>query len=278
MDASNLTEGLRECYKGKKETDLDHDSEDGSQKSAEEKTVHGENDGGEGTDLTETADAGIGTGEEDSDFEDIVADDGGIDFGKGLGDDSRSRFQVGAGDGRDEDMGMGEDGAGESEGLVKANGADEKGQGFREGDRVDGDAESHSKGESEEQGEDGAGQNSQREPEIGAECARTGDEEEKGDVHEDVAGEDEQNVERVGLLSEPPETLDEGAGSIGDPGGGAHALDGDMGPCDAELDAGGVRKEEGVGGEGSQPVGVGEGKSEGGKGRMVVVVGKAGST
>lgn len=59
-------------------------------------------------------------------------------------------------------------------------------------------------------------------------------------MHEDVAGEDEENVERVCFFREQPETLDEGAGSIGDPGGGAHALDGDVGACDAELDAGGI--------------------------------------
>jgi len=59
-------------------------------------------------------------------------------------------------------------------------------------------------------------------------------------VHEDIACEDEQDVERVCFFREQPETLDEGAGCIGDPGGSAHALDGDVSPCDAELDAGGI--------------------------------------
>jgi len=155
--------------KDEKETDLDHDSEDGSQKCTEEKTVYGENDGGESTDLTETADTRIGTGEEDSDFEDIVADDGRIDFGKRFSDDSWSRFQAGAGDGRDDDMGMGEDGAGESERLVEADSADEKRQGFCEGDRIDRNAKGHGKGKGQEEGEDASRQNSKREPKIGAE-------------------------------------------------------------------------------------------------------------
>jgi len=59
-------------------------------------------------------------------------------------------------------------------------------------------------------------------------------------VHEDIACEDEQNVEGVCFFRKQPKTLDEGAGCIGDPGGSAHALDGDMRTCNAELDAGGI--------------------------------------
>jgi len=82
-------------------------------------------------------------------------------------------------------------------------------------------------------------------------------------VHEDIACEEEKDVQRVCLFREQPETLDERACCIGDPGWGAHALDGDLGTCDAELDAGGIGKEEGVGSKGSEPVCVGEGDGEG---------------
>lgn len=68
-------------------------------------------------------------------------------------------------------MGMGEDGAGESERLVKADGADEKRQGFRERHRIDGNAESHGEGKRQEQRQDASRQDSKREPEIGAESA-----------------------------------------------------------------------------------------------------------
>ena len=52
-------------------------------------------------------------------------------------------------------------------------------------------------------------------------------------MHEEIASKDEQNVERVGLLGQLPETFDEGTCCVGNPGGSAHAVDGDMGPCTA---------------------------------------------
>lgn len=84
-------------------------------------------------------------------------------------------------------------------------------------------------------------------------------------MHEEIASKDEQNVERVGLLGQLPETFDEGTCCVGNPGGSAHAVDGDMGPCNAELDAGRVGKERSVWGEHLDPVDVGEGKGDGGE-------------
>lgn len=59
LDASNLRgneiEGKRK-EKKRKDTDLDHDGQNGSQEGTEEETVCGENQGGESTDLFETAD------------------------------------------------------------------------------------------------------------------------------------------------------------------------------------------------------------------------------
>jgi hypothetical protein len=122
-------------------------------------------------------------------------------------------------------MGVEEDSAGESEGFVETDCADEERESLCESDGIDGNAQCHCDGDGEEESKDRRGHDCARKAKVGAECARTGDEEVKGSVHEDVADEDEKDVERVCFECECVETDDESACSVGDPLCGLHLSD-----------------------------------------------------
>jgi hypothetical protein len=98
--------------------DFDHDAEDGGKVGAHQETVDGEGEGSEGTDFAETADTGVGTNGEDGDFEDVVADDGGVDVGEGFGDDFWGGFERG----EEEEGGGDEGGRGVEDGIGRGRG------------------------------------------------------------------------------------------------------------------------------------------------------------
>jgi hypothetical protein len=91
-------------------------------------------------------------------------------------------------------VGVSKDSAGEAEGFVEPNGADEKGKGFCESYGVHWYLEEHGDWKSEDESEDRGREDGEWEPKVGSELSGSREEKDKGSVHEDVAEKDHHNV------------------------------------------------------------------------------------
>ncbi len=166
---------------------------------------------------------------------------------------------------------MGQDGAGEDDVLLEADGDDEEGQALGQEHHGDGDAQLGGDDEAEEEGEDGGDEDASAEPEVGAHAAHGQEERDEGQVHGQVAEHHDDDVEGVGVL-EQVEELDPG---VVQPAGEAAAGVGAGGLHDphlllagavlrlARLLAGDVVGDLLGGGQELGGVGVGDGEGEG---------------
>ena len=172
-------------------THFDHHRENCGVKSAEHETVQCQNENSESTEFTETPNTATGSHEENGDLEGVIPEDSISHLIDSLKHNITSKLHLatpftllncGAGN-----MRMSEYSAGQTERLVEANGTDQEGEGFNEGNRVEGDVEIHRQGKSQEEGGDRGREDCSHEPEVGAET--TGRQEQPSEccVHQDVA-------------------------------------------------------------------------------------------
>ena len=144
--------------------------------------------------------------------------------------------------------------ASQAERLLEPNRADQERKRLGQADGVERNVEGTAQGEGEQERKDGGHEDAGHKPEIGAECARLEEEPEEGAVHEDVAEQDNEDVERVGLLRELPEAHDECTKRIRNPLAALHFPDGLGALWALDLIAGAVDRERSHAFQRSDPV------------------------
>jgi len=141
-----------------KRTHLDHHCENCGVKCAEHETIQGQNENCESTEFTETSNTATGPHEENGNLEGIIPEDSISHLIDSLEHNVTSKFHLatpftllncGA-----SNMRMSEYSTCQTKRLVEADGADQEGEGFNEGNRVEGDVEIHRQGKSQEEGGD----------------------------------------------------------------------------------------------------------------------------
>jgi len=138
-------------------THLYHDLENGYEERGHHEAIHDQQDGHQSADLFETTDTTVGAKQHDGNLEGVLAQDGVADLTESLEEDVGSRLELVVWRDRRNEVGMAEYSASETQGLVKADDADDERQGFGEEDGVHGDAERHGDWEGYEYGEDRVG-------------------------------------------------------------------------------------------------------------------------
>ena len=205
-------------------TYLKHDSQHGGVEGTKHHAVQRHRDTSKCAELAKTADFAVGADEEYSNLEGVVTENDVAFPIKGVQNDIPSRLHAAVLLGL-ERVRVCEDFAGQAERLLEADSADQERERLRQAHRVERDIKDAAEGQCEQECKDRGHHDPSREPEIGAERARLPEEVDEGTVHEDIADEDDEDVERVGLLRELVEAHDEGPQSVCDPLAALHLAD-----------------------------------------------------